>query len=316
MHWQESGLTDPLAEVITLLQPTAEFSKTVVGAGKWQVPRADLSSPLYYLVLEGRCHATVDGEAPIECGPGDFVLVPTGSTLELSSFASARVGAPWVCEPLPSGEYRIGRQDGPVDMRTLVGRYRFGSPDAALLVSLLPRLVHVRSGSRVEALVRLIDEEWHAQRPARDVVLARLLEVLLIDALRSTTELPAAQGLARALADPRIGNALRAMHAHPEQAWTIPTLAQAAALSRSTFFERFSQRVGVAPMAYLLTWRMALAQRLLRGNATGIAEVARRVGYGSASTFSTAFTRHVGVPPSRYLQTATTPRYHATVRPR
>ena len=54
-------------------------------------------------------------------------------------------------------------------------------------------------------------------------------------------------------------------------------------------------------MEYLLTWRRALAQDLLRKQC-GIAEVARRAGYGSASTFSVAFTRHVGVPPGRYPQ--------------
>lgn len=79
-------------------------------------------------------------------------------------------------------------------------------------------------------------------------------------------------------------------------------LAKEAALSRSAFFERFSRTVGVAPMAYLLAWRMALAKNLLRRNDGGIAEVAQRVGYSSASTFSVAFTRFVGLAPTRYAR--------------
>lgn len=55
-------------------------------------------------------------------------------------------------------------------------------------------------------------------------------------------------------------------------------------------------------MEYLLAWRMAIAKDLLRQSDLGIAEVAERVGYGSASSFSTAFTRHVGQPPSPYAR--------------
>ncbi|MFT7940668.1 helix-turn-helix transcriptional regulator, partial [Salmonella enterica] len=73
-------------------------------------------------------------------------------------------------------------------------------------------------------------------------------------------------------------------------------------LSRSSFFERFRREVGLAPMEYLLAWRMALAKRLLLGEAASMATVAQQVGYSSASTFSVAFSRHVGVPPSQFAQ--------------
>jgi AraC-like DNA-binding protein len=73
-------------------------------------------------------------------------------------------------------------------------------------------------------------------------------------------------------------------------------------LSRSAFFERFRRAVGVAPMEYLLGWRMALAKKMLRSKETGVSEVAERVGYSSASTFSVAFTRYVGLPPMRYAR--------------
>jgi AraC-like DNA-binding protein len=94
------------------------------------------------------------------------------------------------------------------------------------------------------------------------------------------------------------------MHDSMARPWTVAQLAKEAALSRSAFFERFSRAVGVAPMAYLLAWRMALAKNLLRRKEGGVAEVAERVGYGSASAFSVAFTRHVGLPPTRYAREA------------
>ena len=100
--------------------------------------------------------------------------------------------------------------------------------------------------------------------------------------------------------DNRMASAIRSMHERPAVSWTVADLARAAAMSRSAFFDRFRQTVGMAPMEYLLHWRMVLAKDLLRHRDVSVAEIARCVGYGSASTFSVAFTRHVGVPPSVY----------------
>ena len=94
------------------------------------------------------------------------------------------------------------------------------------------------------------------------------------------------------------------MHGHVARSWTVTQLARTATLSRSAFFERFTRTVGLPPMEYLLAWRMALAKDLLRRHELALAEVAERVGYGSASSFSTAFSRAVGQPPSRYARAA------------
>ena len=90
------------------------------------------------------------------------------------------------------------------------------------------------------------------------------------------------------------------MHDDAEHAWTVAELARAAGMSRSAFFDRFSRTVGVRPMEYLLSWRMAVAKDLLRSGGIALDDVARRIGYGSASTFSTAFSRHVGQSPGRF----------------
>jgi transcriptional regulator GlxA family with amidase domain len=162
--------------------------------------------------------------------------------------------------------------------------------------------VHVRGVERLSTLVRLVGEETTEQRSGRELVLTRLVEVLLIEALRATSGEDASPGLLRGLADPRLAAAIRQMHAQVARSWTVAQLAKAASLSRSAFFERFTRVVGLPPMEYLLAWRMAVARSLLRQPDVGIAEVADRVGYSSASTFSTAFSRHVGQPPSRYAR--------------
>ncbi len=293
-------MIDPLAEVVTLLQPAATLSKVVGGAGQWRLRRTDAGQPFYCVVLEGACRLAVAGHEPIMLTRGDFVLIPAAHDYTFSSDEPPAPGHYTEPAMLGGGKVRLGAPDGPLDVLFLVGHCVFGSPDAALLVSLLPQLVHVRGEARLATLVGLVGEETRGTRPARDLVLVRLLEVLLIEALRSTNDTAASPGLLRGLADPRLAAAIRRMHERPGYAWTVAELAGEAALSRSTFFDRFRRAVGAAPMDYLLTWRMALAQNLLRRRQGGIAEVAKRVGYGSASTFSVAFVRHVGVPPGQF----------------
>lgn len=295
-------MVDPLAEVVTLLQPGAPFSKLVSGAGSWRVRRSEAGRPFYCVILEGACRLSADGHEPIVLQAGDFVLIPSAYGFTMSSLEpTTSQDADAAPVALPDGEFRLGIQSGPREVRMLIGYCVFGSPDAALLVSLLPQLVHVRGERRLATIVQLVAEESRELRPAREVILARLLEVLLIEALRSTTGTAASPGLLRGLADGRLAVAIRRMHENPRRPWTVAQLAKEATLSRSAFFERFKHAVGVAPMGYLLAWRMALAKNLLRKQG-GVAEVAVRVGYSSASTFSVAFTRYVGLPPTRYAQ--------------
>jgi AraC-like DNA-binding protein len=298
-------MIDPLAEIVTLLQPTPTFSKVLSGAGRWRASRTEIGQPFYCVVLEGSFRLSVNGCEPLILQADDFVLVP-----EVFSFAMTSIIPPdddnvtdVAPSALPDGSFRFGDTSVESEAEWLAGLCAFGSPDSALLVSLLPKLVHVRGEPRLATLVKLVREESRAQRPAREVVLARLLEVLFIEALRATgTE--ASPGLVRALADARLALAIRHMHESPDKPWTIAQLAKVAALSRSSFFDRFSRAVGIAPMEYLLSWRIAIAKNLLRQNEVGIAVIAERVGYRSASAFSVAFTRYVGLPPTQYARDA------------
>lgn len=302
-----AGSVDPLSQVVGLLQPSAASPKVVDGAGPWRLRGTGAPQPFYCLVLEGRSLLAVAGWAPIILTKGDFVLVPPACGFTMAGIPPAAAGhlQATPVELLDDG-IRLGTGGGPADVRAVMGHCAFGSPDAALLLSLTPQVVHLRSDARLAAIVQAMAEESRERRPARDVVLSRLLEVLLIEALRSTAATDASPGLVRGLADRRLAVALRQIHHDPRRPWTLAELADSAALSRSAFVERFNRAVGVAPMAHLLAWRMALARRLLRRQEASVAEVARRVGYASASAFSVAFTRHVGQRPARYVQQVNT----------
>lgn len=298
-------MSDPLSDLIALLRPQAVFSKGISGAGRWAVRYTEFGLPSFCAVLEGSCLLAVDGQPPLELQAGDFLLLPRTPAFTMSGFEPAE---PVLIQPQPgatqAGEVRHGRRGGKPDVRLLGGHFVFESPEATMLATMLPARVHLRGIERLSTLVRLVREESRAQDSGRDLILTRLMEVLLIEALRAMPGEHTPPGLLRGLADPRLARALRQMHGNPAQDWTVARLAGIAALSRSAFFQRFTQTLGQAPMEYLLSWRMTLAKDLLRRGELGMTEVAEHIGYGSASAFSTAFSRHVGQPPGRFARAA------------
>ena len=180
-------MIDPLSQVIALLRPRTVFTKGISGAGRWGVRYTDFGQPSFCTVIEGRCRLAVDGQNAITLEAGDFVLLPATPGFTMSGFEPVtpeRIDPKRL--PAPAGDVRHGRRGGRPDVRLLGGYFVFESPDAGLLVSLLPTLVHVRGVERLSMLVRFVGEESSERRSGRDLILSRLVEVLLIEALRST----------------------------------------------------------------------------------------------------------------------------------
>lgn len=297
--------SDPLAAIISLLRPRTVFSKIVSGAGAWSIRYARHEDPGFCLLLKGECILDVDGVGVLDLQEGDFVLLPETPGFTLATDRDLR---PTLVAPTHSPEVRHGAQEGPVTMRMLGGHFHFDRANAQLLVKLLPSVIHIRreeaGAERLRRIVEFIGEEADADRPGRDLILERLVEVLLVEALRFRPASVARQeqGLLAGLSDPGLARALHGIHLDVARSWTVAELARIAAMSRAVFAERFVRKVGMPPMQYLLEWRMALAKDMLRRERPPLAEVAERVGYQSASAFSTAFTRLVGRAPSEFAR--------------
>lgn len=295
---------DPLAQVIGLLRPQAVFSKGIAAAGRWAVRYEGFGRPGFAALTQGCCRLTVEGEEAVLVEEGDFVLLPATPAFTISGLDPAPVLRIDMKSAPITHQVRYGRQDGPPDMQQVGGWFSFAAPDAELLVSLLPRMIHLRGVPRLTRLVHMLGDEAARDEAGRDLILERLVEILLIETLRSAPAHAAGPGLLRGLADSRIVGALRGLHGDISRTWTVSDLASEAGMSRSAFFERFTRTVGTRPMEYLTIWRMAVAKDLLRRGSLALEEVAERVGYGSASTFSTAFSRHTGLPPGRFMKAA------------
>ena len=268
---------DPLSQVIALLKPRAVFPKVISGAGRWGVRYTQFGLPSFCALLEGSCLLSVDGAETLTLTAGDFVLLPTTPGFTMTSLEPGTpvpIDARKAAMDTSGSEIRHGTRGSRPEVRMLGGYFEFDSPDSAMLVSLLPAVLHVRGSQKLPLLTQMVREESLDRRPGRELVLTRLVEVLLVEALRTTSGEEAPPGLLRGLADKRLAAAFRHMHGDPARGWTVEQLARKSALSRSAFFDRFNRAVGMPPMEYLLSWRMALAKQLLRRDELAIAEVA------------------------------------------
>lgn len=295
-----SGTEDPLSSVVTLLKPAISISKRVEAGGQWQVERNDMASPFYCAMVEGVCRVEVTGRKPVRLTAGDFVLIPDLYDFSMTSEVPPEPREPGLPLEIEPGRVRLGPTDAPVEVRALVGHCRFDTPASGLLVSLLPEMIHVTGHDRLMALVPVIHEETRADRSGRELILQRLLEVLLIEALRSSPSVNMPPGLLRGLSDPQLAAALQRIHADAGVEISVAGLAKDAGMSRSGFFEKFRKEIGRAPMEYVTDWRMAIAKTLLRQGKLTNTEIALQVGYGSASAFGMAFVRHEGLSPGAF----------------
>lgn len=297
---------DPLSDIITLLRPSAAVSKPISGKGRWGVRYASHDAPGFTIVLSGEAWLTFDGEAPLRLLPGDFLLLPTTPAFSLS-------GAPDVqCDPVePTAEaVRHGEREGEPDFVALGGSFAFERVNAPLLLSLLPRRIHIPASegkaTRFGRLIELLAEECAADYPGKDLILQRMLEALLIEALRwqSVGTDGTVAGLLNGMRDPALARTLQAIHADVRAGWTVARLAGISGMSRSAFSARFGEVMGCAPIEYLARWRMAIAKEALVRGAKSLDRIAENIGYESASAFSTAFRKRLGCPPGRFAREA------------
>lgn len=218
--------------------------------------------------------------------PGQVTTTPDGEIL---------------CETLSLGVRQWGTDpDGATVMVT--GTYESAGAASQRLLRALPPVAVLRRGDFDGRMVDVLADEATKDLPAQGAVLDRLLDLVLITALRAWFARADAPAWYHAYGDPLVGKALRLLQHNPAHQWTVASLAEAVGMSRAALARRFTELVGEPPMAFLTEWRLALAADLLQESDATVEAIARQVGYGSAFALSTAFKRHFGVSPRDHRQ--------------
>jgi AraC-like DNA-binding protein len=227
------------------------------------------------VVTEGALRIEGDDRSPVVVDTGDLVLLPRGA-----------------------GDLRFVAS-GP-SATTILCRFWFDPDSLRGMIFALPQCIQIRRAESVgwlEGIVNFLLVEASDVQPGAALMISRLIDLVVIRALRSWVHQGHTSGWLGGLSDTRIASALKAIHERPMQRWSIETLAGIAGMSRSNFCERFTTLVGRAPLRYHNEWRLALARDLLAKRSARVGEIGLSIGYESEAAFSRAYKRQFGHPP-------------------
>jgi AraC-like DNA-binding protein len=262
----------------------------------------------FHFVAAGRMQLRIHAAAAVQVDAGEIVLLPKNNLHFFGSeLHDAPVPAGTIVRPAEKGGLaRIVHGGGGEATRLVCGYLGCDLPFHPLLAALPPVLIlnvrTIRSGPWIESTFRFAAQEIAAGRAGSTVVLAKLSELLFIEAIsRYLEDLPVERrGWLAGLRDPLVSKALSLLHARPTEEWTAESLANQVGLSRSAFAERFSSLVGQPPMQYLTIWRLHLAAQRVRHGDSSIAKIGFEIGYDSDAAFSRAFKRQFGMSPDAW----------------
>jgi AraC-like DNA-binding protein len=302
----------------------AEFTAPWCIRGRFGVARARERIPgadhivFFHFLVEGRCKVRLAEAASadaVNAASGDVIRLPQddryvmGSDLHIAPVDTDDVDASAAAAEDDFIQMRDG--GGSAGTRFVCGYLGCNKAVIRPLISALPRLACIpigdgRAMALLRDLLRVGVRESLAPRPGAEPMLAKLAELIFVEALRryADTLPPEVKGWFAAVRDAHVGHALALLHKTPERAWTLDELAQRVALSRSALAERFKVLVGESPIQYLIRWRLALAAQALRADSEPIVRIAARSGYESEASFTRAFKREFGVPPAAWRRAA------------
>ncbi len=275
----------------------------------------------FHFLTEGRCKVRLaDGGEVLDVAAGDVILIPQddrhllGSDVTLTPMgADTLFGADPPADDADFVQLRHG--GGGATTRFVCGYIASSRSACRPLFEALPRVLRIPIGdgpasAMLRELLQMGVRESMASRPGAESMLAKLSELMFVEALRRYVEdlPPGGKGWLAGVRDAHIGRALALMHGSPARAWTVEELAREVALSRSALAERFVALVGEPPIQYFARWRLALAAQALRAGGEAIVRIAERSGYESEAAFSRAFKREFGVPPGEWRKGASGPR--------
>jgi AraC-like DNA-binding protein len=295
---------DRLSQLLDLVDVGGVASGGFAVRGPWMT-RGRVHVPLKFIaVVHGRAHLLTDGlDHPVVLQRGDVAILSDRSWLQLSG--GIGIAAPQQIEPEEDfSASRLREADADVDDVVFGGRIEIGDTGRALLLDALDPVTHLPAGPDTAPVRDILDRlfaEVTGRRAGSAFAIRQHGQLLMLEVLRAYAGRPdLPPGWFRALSDRRLRAALDLMHDQPDQPWTLAELARAAAMSRTSFAERFRRTVGSPPRAYLTEWRMILARRALEDADVRVGALAAELGYASESAFSTAFARTVGESPRQY----------------
>jgi AraC-like DNA-binding protein len=304
---------DVLTDVLNALRPTGRVYCCSELSAPWAMSMPAGGSAYFHVIERGGAWFRLEGETKVTpLAGGDLLIVPHGSGHVLGDSPKTKpVPLQRLIEDQADPNRLVHHGGGGAQTFMTCGSFQFDFGDGNPIIAILPPLIHIHGGPGggrermaewLEPMLKILADEARNPRPGSQMLIARLMDVIFVQAVRMWIEAqPQDQGgWLGALRDPQIGAALGLIHREPHRDWSVTTLAREVAMSRSIFASKFNSLVGAPPLTYLTRWRLWQAARLLAEDKLSVAETALRVGYESEAAFSKAFKRQFGQPPLAY----------------
>jgi AraC-like DNA-binding protein len=265
---------DLLSHVLAQIRLTGDhvLSRKLAGAEPLKLEAGEAH---IVIVTAGALHIEGNGRSPSVVDMGDLVLMPRGP-----------------------GGLRLAASHP--EVAVVLCRFWFDPDSLRGMIVALPQCIHIRRAEAagwIEGVSRFLMIETVDVQPGAALMISRLIDLIVIRALRSWVQQGNTSGWLGGLSDARIARALKAIHEKPMQRWSIDALAGIVSMSRSSFCERFTALVGRSPLRYQNEWRLGLARDMLAKRDARVGEVGLRIGYGSEAAFSRAYKEFFGHSP-------------------
>lgn len=288
--------TDPLSDLLQKVRFSATVFFRAEYCGNWAVDTSGSRQVPFHLVTHGEGWLHADGASPTRLMTGHLVLFPNDEPHVLSA-------SPEQPDPAMINQPPPAHMEGAVT-RLVCGYFSFNRRAAEPLLASLPGTMLLNlsdaKSSGARELVQLWMREAAEQELGSDVAVDRFAELVFIQALRCEMKAGRLSGVIGALADPRLGPILAAIHGNPGKPHRLSDLAEASRLSESAFTQRFKKQVGMTPGNYVRHWRMQTAAQRLSETHTSMAGIAEEVGYESEVAFRKAFSTYFNESPGKY----------------
>jgi AraC-like DNA-binding protein len=305
MLYSPGVAVDRLSEVLDLIEVRTVVSNGLVAHGRWRVHRAIDDDLKFIAVVHGRARLATDGLGePLDLAAGDVAVLNRRAWLTVEGGDGP--GDPADVAPSAAGSGLSLADLGAAGADAVFGGcIDLGPTGKELLLRALPPVAHVSASSAAGPLIhqhaQRLFAEIVADRAGADFAIRNYGQLLVLEWVRGFMQAEGMPpGWLKVLTDERLRPALALIHEQPAKSWSLDDLARAAAMSRTTFAQRFKEAAGTPPLSYLINWRMLLAQRKLRAGDTRVGALASELGYSSESAFSSAFKRHLGESPLAY----------------
>lgn len=295
---------DVLGDILRIIRLSGSVYFNEAFCAPWGIAIEKNTRSAFHIVLEGEAWLqTASLPAPLKLSAGDILLFLKGARHSISDTPGSEcysgqqvIDAYQNNQPLFDGDDKT--------FKIVCGYVEFDNSLLHPFLSHLPEFIHINADLKarfywLDCIIQQVALESEIKRPGSDLLVDKFTEILFIQAIRTYIESKSEEeNYLSALMDTQLSKALALIHAQPEKDWSINQLANHIGMSRSAFYVRFNEYIGMPPSTYLYEWRMLLAKQKIESTKKAMALIAEEVGYQSDSAFQKAFKRFFKFTPA------------------